>query len=106
MPAVLRKDGARLRINLTPKASRSEIKGIERAANGQSHLKVRVTAVPENGKANKALIKLLAKNLRLPTGSLEVVSGATARSKEVLVKGDENAMMATLQSWIEEAYEH
>lgn len=106
MPAVLRKDGARLRIKLAPKAARNEITGVEHDADGQAHLKIKVTAAPEKGKANIALVKLLAKELGVPLSSLEVVSGAASRAKEVLVKGDKNAMMATLQSWLEETYEH
>ena len=106
MPAVLRKDGARLRIHLTPKASRDGIIGIGRDAEEHAYLGVKVTAVPEKGKANKALIKLLAKAIGLPPSGFEVVSGATSRVKEVLVKGDENAMMATLKSWLERTYEH
>lgn len=106
MPAILRKDGARLRIRLTPKAARNEIGGIGHDPNGQAHLKVKVTAAPEKGKANKALVKLLAKELRLPPTAFDVVSGTTSRAKEVLVKGDDNAMMATLQTWLEETYEH
>lgn len=93
-------------VQLTPKASANEITGTAMGADGTSRLKVKVTAVPENGKANKALIKLLAKELRLPKSHMDIVSGATSRTKEVLVKGDEAAMVAALRSWLEERRDH
>ncbi len=100
------KNGARLAVQLTPKASANEITGIAAGADGTSRLKVKVTAAPEKGKANKALIKLLAKELDLPKTSFEIVSRARARAKEVLVKGDDTAMVAALRSWLEEWGNH
>lgn len=58
------------------------------AADGQTELCVGVTAVPEKGKANAALLRLLAKQLRLPARELTLISGATDRHKQVLVKGE------------------
>ena len=54
-------DGVRVAVRLTPKASRNAIAGIADAGQGEAVLKVMVTSVPEAGKANEALIKLLAK---------------------------------------------
>ena len=54
-------DGVRVAVRLTPKASRNAIAGIAESGQGEAVLKVMVTAVPEAGKANEALIKLLAK---------------------------------------------
>jgi uncharacterized protein (TIGR00251 family) len=81
-------DGLELRVRLTPKSSRDGIEGVETAADGRSHLKARVRAVPEDGKANKALVKLLAKELRVPAGSVTLVSGDTARLKTLRLEGD------------------
>lgn len=106
LPIKRGKDGARLLVQLTPKASANEITGITESADGTRRLKVRLTAVPEKGKANKALVKLLAKEFHLPRTSMEIVSGASARAKEVLVKGDETAMVAALRSWLEEWGNH
>lgn len=77
--------GCLVSVRLTPKASRARIEGIARDADGRSWLKVSVTAVPENGKANAALIALLAKAWRLPKGSLAVTAGATARRKTLRI---------------------
>lgn len=49
-------------------------------------LKVSVTQVPEKGKANKAIIELLAKALDVRKSQIELVSGATASQKRFLVR--------------------
>ena len=50
-------------------------------------MRVRVTAQPEKGKANKAVTALLAKALRLPKSSFAVIAGETARDKTIRVDG-------------------
>ncbi len=78
----------RLTVRLTPNASADRIQGIATAADGCSHLKVQVTAVPQDGKANRALLRLLAKAFRCPKTSLTIVSGQTDRTKVVAISGD------------------
>ncbi len=80
-------DGIVLSVRLTPKASRNEIDGWAVGADGKVHLKVRVTAVPEKGKANKALIKLLSKSLGLAPTLIDVVAGETNRNKRLKIEG-------------------
>ncbi|MDM9627325.1 DUF167 domain-containing protein [Rhizobium sp. S152] len=70
-----------LAVRLTPNGGRDAIDGIEHDADGKAHVKARVTAVPEKGKANKALIALLAKALGVAKSSVSLVSGDTARKK-------------------------
>ncbi len=74
-------DHLRLAIRLTPNSGRNAVDGMETGADGEVFLKTRVTAVPEDGKANKALILLLADTLRLPKSSISILSGETARKK-------------------------
>ena len=81
-------DHLRLTVRLTPNGGRDMIEGIEADADGRCHLKVRVAAVPENGKANKALISLLSKTLRISRGSVSLVSGETSRKKILRIEGD------------------
>jgi uncharacterized protein (TIGR00251 family) len=50
-------------------------------------LHVSVTAAPEKGKANKAILTLLAKSLGLRKSQLELLSGETSQHKRVLVRG-------------------
>ena len=81
-------DHLRLAVRLTPNAGRNAFDGIETAADGENFLKARVTAVPEDGKANKALILLTTETLRVPKSSISVVSGETARKKILRIDGD------------------
>jgi uncharacterized protein (TIGR00251 family) len=60
-------------------------------------LKCSVTTVPEDGKANAALIKMLAKAWKVPRSSIELVSGATDRRKTVLIRGEAVDVLALLR---------
>ncbi|MBE9554683.1 MAG: DUF167 domain-containing protein [Proteobacteria bacterium] len=92
-------DGALVAVRLTPKSSANAIRSIAQDADGSVHLKVTVTAVPENGKANAALLKLLAKTWKLPKTSLTLASGATSRHKVVHVAGDPVDLCEMLENW-------
>ncbi len=81
-------DHLRLAVRLTPNGGRDAIDGVELKAEGEAHLKARVSCVPEKGKANKALVALLAKALGVPKSSVSVVSGDTARQKILRIDGD------------------
>ncbi len=94
-------DRIRFEVRLTPNAGRDEMSGIGADADGKPHLKVRVTAIPEKGKANKALIALLSKSLRVPKGSIAIVSGETSRVKTVEIAGDAADLRAALQDLAE-----
>jgi uncharacterized protein (TIGR00251 family) len=76
----------RLPIRLTPKASRNAIGEWVEDSAGQRYLKVNVTTVPEKGKANKALIALLAREWRLPKNVITIIKGETDRNKIVLIQ--------------------
>lgn len=77
-----------MRIRLTPKASRDAVEGADRLADGTAVLKVRVRAVPEGGKANAALIDVLAAALGVARSRLALAAGAGARLKTVTVAGN------------------
>ena len=72
----------RLRLRVSPGARRTELAG--RYADGW---KVRVTAAPERGRANEAVISLLARRLGLEKSAVSVVSGHAARDKVVELRG-------------------
>ena len=80
--------GAIVHLRVTPKAGADHIGGRYEACDGQVSLKVRVRAQPEKGRANKAVIKTLAKALGIAKSHLTLVSGATSHNKSVLVPGD------------------
>lgn len=72
------------------------------AADGAARLKAYVTTVPENGKANKSLIKMLAKACKLPAGTISVASGATSRNKQLLIEGVSQDLTAKMEQWIKD----
>jgi uncharacterized protein len=74
-------DGVFLFVKVIPKASSNTIVGCE-----AERLKVKVTAVPEKGKANQAVIKLLAKELGISKSAMTIVSGEVAKLKTILIK--------------------
>lgn len=88
-------------VRLQPKASRDEIVGIEDVPGRASHLKVRVTAAPESGKANAALEKLLAKTWRVAPSLVSVVGGGKSREKSVVISGDGPALRRKILDWQE-----
>jgi uncharacterized protein len=72
----------RLSLRVAPGAKRTEIVG--RHGDGW---KVRVTAAPEHGRANDAVVRLLADTLEVPRAAVTVVSGHTGRDKIVELDG-------------------
>jgi len=92
--------GVRLRVRLAPKARREAIEGLEQEAAGAWHLKCSVTAPPEDGKANRALIALLARALKRPLSSIELLSGARSRTKVLVLAGDPAELVRRLNHWI------
>jgi len=70
-------------IRVVPRASRDELAGFDETG----RLKVRLTAPPVEGAANRALIKLLAKRLGLSKSAVTVVRGETSRNKLVEIDG-------------------
>lgn len=82
----------RLTVRATPKAGRNEIAG--RRADGA--LLVRVTAAPEDGKANAAVCALVSKALGVPKRAVLVVRGETSRDKVLEIDGADEASVDAL----------
>jgi uncharacterized protein (TIGR00251 family) len=93
--------GVTLKVRLTPKSSRDEIGGIE-TFGGEAVLKARVRALPEDGRANDALSKLIARWLKLPPSSVSVVQGGKSRLKQVLIEGDAAALTRLIEARLAE----
>lgn len=72
----------RIALKVVPGARRDEIVGIL-----GERLKVRVSAAPEGGKANKAVCALLARALGVKASSVSVIAGASSAEKTVVVEG-------------------
>lgn len=97
-PFKLFDDHIRLAIRLTPNGGRDGVDGVELNGNGEAHLKVRVSDVPEKGKANKALIAVLAKRLGIAKSAITLVSGDTARQKILRIDGDPEDLQEKLKT--------
>lgn len=87
--------GLTLHLRVTPNAGVDRIEGTEARDDGHDVLRLRVKAVPDKGKANAAVIVLLAKALGIPKSQISLVSGDTARQKTVFIAGD-GVSLATL----------
>jgi len=96
-------DGVRVRLRVQPRARRNRIGGLAAEADGSAALKVAVTAVPEDGRANAAVVALLADAWDMPKSGLAVVAGATDRRKTIHLQGDPRRLMQALERWLQEA---
>src|SRR5262245_6736447 len=74
--------GVRFSVHVRPKSSRSAVLGVRGGG-----LEVALTAAPADGAANTELVKLLARTLGTPNGSVKIVVGASSRNKVVEVNG-------------------
>lgn len=72
--------GVEILIKVIPRASRSEIFGLQAGS-----LKVRLNSPPVDGAANKELIKLISKQTGIPKSRIEIIRGSSSRSKSVLL---------------------
>ena len=78
-----------LDIRVQPRASRNaiEVDGERPDVKPGAKIMVRVTAAPEGGKANDAVVALLAKRLRVPRRSVRIVRGHKSRNKRIRIEG-------------------
>jgi uncharacterized protein (TIGR00251 family) len=75
-------EGCILPVRAQPGARRSGIQGEQNGA-----LKVAVTAPPEDGRANQALVEVLREALGLKRSQVELIAGQTSRDKRFLIRG-------------------
>ena len=75
--------GAIFKVRVQPDASKNEIVGVQ-----DDVLKIRISAPPVQGKANKALIQFLAREIRVKRSQIEIVKGHTSRIKTIQIIGE------------------
>jgi uncharacterized protein YggU (UPF0235/DUF167 family) len=85
-------EGLEVAVRVTPRGGRDAIEGVRTDAGGTAWLQVRVRAAPEGGRANEAVVKLLAKALGVPPSAVELIAGGSGRNKRLLVRGDPVAL--------------
>lgn len=80
----------KLKLKISPNASKCEIVKTE------TEVKVKITAQPIEGKANKCLIEFLSKTFKIPKSNIEILKGETSREKTLLFKNLDNEKYNTL----------
>lgn len=95
-------DGLEVQLRVTPNASRNLVGEVVADTQGNGVLKIAVTAVPEKGKANTAVIKLLAKSWHLRKTDCQITRGLTDRNKTLFIQGNGTDIRATLQQLIDQ----
>lgn len=82
LPVTELPDGVRFGVRVQPRASRNAIAGLHGGA-----LKIQLTALPADGRANEALVAFLAERLHVTRAAVSIVAGGSTRSKVIAVTG-------------------
>ncbi len=85
------KDGLTIQIKISPNASKNEI------IKDEAGIKIKLTAQPVEGKANKALIEFLSKQFKIPKTSIIILKGETSKDKTLLIKVSDSDKIALLK---------
>lgn len=92
------KRGAALTVRVTPRARRTEIAGVM----DDGTLRVRVTAPPVEGKANAALVRLLAEVLQVRANRIEIIAGQTGLDKILSILDlTPEEVQTRIQAWMD-----
>ena len=91
IPYTVSHKGIVFKVQVVPRASRSEIVGEHNGA-----LRVRIAAPPVDGAANEELVRLLARSLRVARSAVEITAGHSAKLKTVCVAGVESTAIENL----------
>ncbi len=92
------RDGILLDVRVTPKSAATRLAGLHTAADGAVSLAVKVTAPPDKGKANAAVIAVLAEAFDQPKSTLSLVSGEAGRRKTVHISGHPDGLAARIET--------
>ena len=85
-------EGLIIRLKISPNASKNEI---IRSSDG---IKIKITAQPIDGKANKCLVEFISKKYKIPKSSIEIVRGETSKEKTILIKNLDNDKLEIIKS--------
>lgn len=100
-PYMIEDAGVRLRMRVTPKSSKDQIDGIYEAGDGSLALKVRVRAQPEKGKANAAVVAVIAKALGCAKSDVSVTAGSKDRTKTLFINGETSRLTRAIDALID-----
>ena len=91
-----------LSVRVTPKASQNAVTGLYTAADGHVSLSIKVTAAPDKGKANKAVIEVLSDELGFAKTAFVLIRGETDRNKLLAFSGSGNALVERIAVLVKE----
>jgi|SRR5690349_19391326 len=91
------KDGLTLTVRVTPNAPKNQIGDIILDSHQRKVLKIGVTKVPENGKANDAVIALLSTTWQLKKSQIKIMQGVSSRNKIVHILGNSEDLLRHLE---------
>lgn len=85
------KDGLIVNIKISPNSKKNEI------VREEEHTKIKITAQPIDGKANKALVEFLSKNFKIPKTSIKILKGETSKEKTILFETKDEEKLQKLK---------
>ena len=85
-------DGIVVNLRISPNAKKNEI------IKDENSIKVKITAQPIDGKANKALVEYLSKNFKIPKTSIKILKGETSKDKTVLFQTVDSAKIESIKT--------
>lgn len=89
-----KEEGLIVSLRISPNASKNEI------IKADDGVKVKITAPPVDGKANKCLVEFLSKMFKIPKSSIEILRGETSKEKTLLLKIDDDDKIAMIKSYL------
>jgi uncharacterized protein (TIGR00251 family) len=99
LPFVEAPDGVRVHIRVMPRARTARIYGLQQDADGRARLQLAVTEPADDGRANAAVLVMLAREWQLPKSTLAIAAGGANRRKTIRITGDPRTLMTSLLSW-------
>ena len=85
------KDGLIVNIKISPNSKRNEI------VREEEYTKIKITAQPIDGKANKVLVEFLSKNFKIPKTSIKILKGETSKEKTILFETQDEEKLQKLK---------
>jgi len=87
-------------VRVQPGARKAAVEGVVHDATGAPAIKVRVPEPPHDGKANAAVVRLLARAWGVPKSRLHLVAGARNRTKTLFLDGPPATTLTRLNAWL------
>lgn len=99
-PFIAGPHGLRVRLKVTPRAASNRVHGLQADADGTVRLKVAVTAPADAGRANSAVVSLLARVWGVAPTRMSIPVGAADRRKTLAIEGNGAELQVRLEGWL------